>query len=727
MTSNTQSQQHQPATSSTLLEPFYTDLLESTFPTSQAAIEFCRTLCAQYGFTVKQESSTHRNIYVYCSREGLPDSVRNPKRSPKRKRPSKRCDCKWRVVLNENKETHTWKFRKSNNPEAMIHNHSLMRPEEIERGWPKQVHDMICQLARERMTTQEIRQQVQAQFPHITWNERRFYNRLSEERQKIRQQETVERAHRLTAIWTKICMAAAGCDELTDYAQNNVLQLLHTICDMAQVSVDTLEKNVPILIADDPPPTTTSSDEPLSGASSPLSTSVSPTTVPVKIQQQEDEWTTSCDENNNNNNTNDMRRYSLPVSEPDVNMMKSVSRQGSWQAGVDISSSKLQQQQQAAQQQQQQEVPKNFTLVVIPKHAYLVKVHNQRSLNEMQIQRTHRRSRSIGPTEDGSDTHMRKQTKYHHHQQQQAQSQQHMMSMNNSTMPPPPSPHRSMMPPNQHQQPMQPQYQTTHHHHHHHPTMIYPPPPTTTYDHNTMSLPPTSTANYIQQQQQPPLNYTMTPHPSSSSQQPSSQECNDLTQPPPDDANIAFPPLDTSSSTVASTPSPVSAGTPPAATTSVIPFGNHGSMTGVAGTSSTSTTTSTTTTTTATSSNNSVDSPFMSIPQQQHHHHHRTKKSHRRHSYNNVHPSFQYPMMSPQTMYHQKQQVVGMSVVGNGRPADNRHPHQQQHRVPSSMPMAAPPPPPHQQPMMVSTVPEHGAPRPEQQIPCYGTNNGSFW
>ncbi|KAG2220343.1 hypothetical protein INT45_010729 [Circinella minor] len=725
--SSTQSQQQQPATSSTLLEPFYTDLLDSAFPTSRAAIEFCRNICAQYGFTVKQESSTHRNIYVYCSREGLPDSVRNPKRSPKRKRPSKRCDCKWRVVLNENKETHTWKFRKSNNPEAMIHNHSLMRPEEIERGWPKEVHEMICRLARERMSTQEIRQQVQAQFSNISWNERRFYNRLSEERQKIRQQETVERAHRLTATWTKVCMAAAGCDELTDYAQNHVIQLLNTICNMAQVSIETLEKNVPVLIADDQPISTTNEEHLSISSSPPLSASTSPTiTMSMNHYQelkQEEDWQ-SCAENDNG-----MRRYSLPVSEPDVDMIKPTSRQGSWQAGTDLTATSTTvvptKSPPPSQQQEQQEVPKNFTLVVIPKHAYLVKVHNQRSLNEMQIQRTHRRSRSIGPGDDGSDLHMRKQTKLNHHHQPQPP---HMISINN-TMPPPPSLHRSMMPPPPQQQSQMPlssqHYQTQQH------TIVYPPPPPSTYDHNTMSLPSTSTANYIQQ----PFQYTNMQH-----RQPSSQDCNDLSQQQQqDDANIAFPPLDTSSSTIASTPSPVSTGTPPTATVSVIPFGSNTSTT------TPTTTTTTTTTTTATSSNNSVDSSFMPIQQPPPQRQHRTKKSHRRHSYNNVHPSFSYPMMSPQTMYHQKQQhqqVVGMSVVGNGRPVDNRQHHhnhhhhhqqhqqqqQQQHRVPSSMSMTAPPPPQqHQQTMMVSTVPEHGTPRPDQQIPCYDAGNGSYW
>ncbi|KAI9314184.1 hypothetical protein BX666DRAFT_2029713 [Dichotomocladium elegans] len=232
------------------LEPFYTQLLAQSFPTSASAIDACRSLCAQYGFTVKQESSTHRNIYVYCSREGLADSVRNPKVNPKRKRPSKRCDCKWRVVLNENKETQMWRFRKSNNPEALTHNHPLMKPEEIERGWPKEVHDTICQLARGFLQTHEIRQRVQLLFPEITWNERRFYNRLSEERQKIRQESTTVRAQQLTTTWSKVCMAAAGCEELAEYAQTQLMQMLNTICTMAQIPVDSLGEP-PVLSSED--------------------------------------------------------------------------------------------------------------------------------------------------------------------------------------------------------------------------------------------------------------------------------------------------------------------------------------------------------------------------------------------------------------------------------------------------------------------------------------------
>ncbi|ORE08187.1 hypothetical protein BCV72DRAFT_334637 [Rhizopus microsporus var. microsporus] len=220
------------------LEPFYERLMGITFSESAAAIEHCRDLCAEYGFTVKQEASTHRNIYVYCSREGLPDSLRNPKSNPQRKRPSKRCDCRWRVVLFENEGR--WEFRKSLNPEAGKHNHELMHPDEIERSWPKEVTDLICELARLRMTTQDIRTRVQAQFPHIHWNERRFYNRLSEERQKIKQRDTTERTHDLCQFWSKICALTTGNEELTQFVKGELSTLYQILSEAAQVDDSSL-------------------------------------------------------------------------------------------------------------------------------------------------------------------------------------------------------------------------------------------------------------------------------------------------------------------------------------------------------------------------------------------------------------------------------------------------------------------------------------------------------
>jgi hypothetical protein len=42
------------------MDSFYTRLLKLSFPDSISAIEYCRELSSQYGFTVKQEASSNR-------------------------------------------------------------------------------------------------------------------------------------------------------------------------------------------------------------------------------------------------------------------------------------------------------------------------------------------------------------------------------------------------------------------------------------------------------------------------------------------------------------------------------------------------------------------------------------------------------------------------------------------------------------------------------------------
>ncbi|CEI85560.1 hypothetical protein RMCBS344292_00021 [Rhizopus microsporus] len=234
-----QQQQTQDDSTRVSMEPLYEKLLKKPFPTSALAIEYCRSVCADFGFTVKQEASANRNIYVYCSREGLPDSVRNPKPSPQRKRPSKRCDCRWRVVLSEN-EHKQWEFRKSMNPNASEHNHAMLSPDEMVKAWPSEVTELIVELARQKLQTHEIRETVRQRYPSITWNERRFYNRLTEERKRIRQRSIVERAQRLLLLSGKLCSVAASNDEWTLTVEDNLQHIFVNLCEKARLSPDTL-------------------------------------------------------------------------------------------------------------------------------------------------------------------------------------------------------------------------------------------------------------------------------------------------------------------------------------------------------------------------------------------------------------------------------------------------------------------------------------------------------
>lgn len=237
-------QNHSPDQPFYSLNDFYSTLLSKSFKTSTDAITFCRDLCSSHGFTVKQEQSTHKNIYVYCSREGLPDSHRNPKVNPQRNRQSQRCECRWRIVLYENPKT-TWEFRKSQNADAFIHNHPLLRPEEIKKEWPREVSEKIFELARQRLPTNEIRQQVREQYPDISWDDRRFYNRLSEERQKMKQRDTASRTMRLVNLSAQICMVNAGSDDLFHYVESKLATLLEDTCRFANVNMNAISTPFP--------------------------------------------------------------------------------------------------------------------------------------------------------------------------------------------------------------------------------------------------------------------------------------------------------------------------------------------------------------------------------------------------------------------------------------------------------------------------------------------------
>ncbi|KAI8979912.1 hypothetical protein BDB01DRAFT_798028 [Pilobolus umbonatus] len=227
------------------LDMFYKTLLSTSFHSSTEAIAFCRDLCSTHGFTVKQEQSTHKNIYVYCSREGLPDSHRNPKLNPQRNRHSQRCECRWRIVLYENTKS-IWEFRKSQNADAFIHNHPLLNPDEVKKEWPREVSEKIFELARQRLPTNEIRQQVRELYPDISWDDRRFYNRLSEERQKMKQRDTITRAHRLVNLSAQICMVNAGSEDLSHYVESKLIALLEDTCKFASAASNSITHPLPV-------------------------------------------------------------------------------------------------------------------------------------------------------------------------------------------------------------------------------------------------------------------------------------------------------------------------------------------------------------------------------------------------------------------------------------------------------------------------------------------------
>jgi hypothetical protein len=100
--------------------------------------------------------------------------------------------------------------------------------------------DLICELTRQRLPTPDIRARVQLLFADIPWNERRFYNRLSEERQKQRVRDAEARVQQLHGLWSNVVAAAAGSQELTEIAQADIHRMVDKLCSMAQTDASTL-------------------------------------------------------------------------------------------------------------------------------------------------------------------------------------------------------------------------------------------------------------------------------------------------------------------------------------------------------------------------------------------------------------------------------------------------------------------------------------------------------
>ncbi|CAO3597444.1 unnamed protein product [Absidia cylindrospora] len=131
-------------------------------------------------------------------------------------------------------------FRKSMNPNASEHNHEMIDPSEMVKAWPPEVNDMIIYLAQQRLQTHEIRDAVKQRFPMISWNERRFYNRLTEERKRIRQRNTTERARRLICLSTQLCAVVAANEEWSHCVESDLQRMFENFCHLTRLTPESI-------------------------------------------------------------------------------------------------------------------------------------------------------------------------------------------------------------------------------------------------------------------------------------------------------------------------------------------------------------------------------------------------------------------------------------------------------------------------------------------------------
>lgn len=147
-------------------------------------------------------------------------------------------ECPWRLIISKN-ELSEWIFRKVTN--ASEHSHPITN----NVGWPQEVYDKISQLARQKhLKTDEIRETIKLQFPHITWNDRRFLNYLKEEHKRSPQNSTTERVQRLIMASTRLCSVVAANEDWANCVEADLIKLLESYAQLTRVSAHQLDSMV---------------------------------------------------------------------------------------------------------------------------------------------------------------------------------------------------------------------------------------------------------------------------------------------------------------------------------------------------------------------------------------------------------------------------------------------------------------------------------------------------
>ncbi|KAF9995192.1 hypothetical protein BGZ80_007580, partial [Entomortierella chlamydospora] len=146
-----------------------------------------------------------------------------------------RCDCKWRITLFQ-QESKLWVFRKAMNPASMNHNHPLISPDDIRQPWPAAVFDRIAFYANQRnLSTSETRERIKEDFPDLVWDERRFYNRLTEERKQIRVRDTENRVFSTMDLAARVASLSSADANLSYKVTSSLESVLLEICEQLRV------------------------------------------------------------------------------------------------------------------------------------------------------------------------------------------------------------------------------------------------------------------------------------------------------------------------------------------------------------------------------------------------------------------------------------------------------------------------------------------------------------
>ncbi|KAG0086606.1 hypothetical protein BGZ93_011415 [Podila epicladia] len=122
------------------------------------------------------------------------------------------------------------------NPASMVHNHPLTSPDDIRQPWPAAVFDRISYYANQRnLTTSETRERIKEDFPDLVWDERRFYNRLTEERKQIRLRDSETRVFSTMDLAARVASLASADPSLSYKVNSSLENVLVEICEQLRI------------------------------------------------------------------------------------------------------------------------------------------------------------------------------------------------------------------------------------------------------------------------------------------------------------------------------------------------------------------------------------------------------------------------------------------------------------------------------------------------------------
>ncbi|KAI9261101.1 hypothetical protein BY458DRAFT_588207 [Sporodiniella umbellata] len=187
-----------------------TRICSAQFNSTTEAVNYCRQVCSEHGYTIQCEPLTNNTMYLSCF----------PEQSSKKRHISSHANYKFLLS-----HKHTWFFQN-------------ICPS---TNWPQKFQDRIDQLVDQNQS--EISKTIQSEFPESLCDDRQLTDYLNKRRQ---QKETVERARKLITTSTRLCSLAAANEDWTTRVESDLDKMLKKYSKVLKIPNELLDFMVDI-------------------------------------------------------------------------------------------------------------------------------------------------------------------------------------------------------------------------------------------------------------------------------------------------------------------------------------------------------------------------------------------------------------------------------------------------------------------------------------------------